>query len=184
MEVIKLVLFAAGSLGLGYISRSVLFDTNAHGFYRFFAWELILAVVLTNLDWWFADPLAWRQLFSWLCLILSIILLVLGLQGLRQIGRPDPNREDDTLLALEKTTRLVTSGIYRWIRHPLYSSLLFLAWGACLKQITWQVLALTAAATAFLTATACVEERENTAFFGSAYTAYQKRTRMFIPFIL
>ncbi len=35
-----------------------------------------------------------------------------------------------------------------------------------------------------LTATACVEERENMAFFGSAYADYQKQTRMFIPFIL
>ena len=111
-------------------------------------------------------------------------MVIQGLLGLRQLGKPSQHREDDTLLALEKTTQLVTGGIYRWIRHPMYSSLLFLVWGACLKQLTWQSLALTAAATAFLTATACVEERENVAFFGNAYTAYQKHTRMFIPFIL
>ncbi len=184
MDWIKLTLFAVGSLGLGYVSRSVLLNTNAHGFYRFYAWELILAVVLINLDFWFTDPLSLRQLFAWACLAISIVMLVQGLMGLRRIGRPNQEREDDTLLALEKTTRLVTSGVYRWVRHPMYSSLLFLVWGACLKQLTWQSLALTGAATALLTATACVEERENIAFFGSAYTAYQKRTRMFIPFIL
>lgn len=184
MEGVKLLLFAAGSLGLGYISRSVLFKPNAHGFYRFFAWELVLAVVLTNLDRWFVDPFSWHQLFSWACLVVSIVMLILGLNGLRQMGRPDRSREDETLLPLEKTTHLVTSGIYGWIRHPLYSSLLFLVWGACLKRLTWQGIALTAAATAFLTATACVEERENAAYFGSTYLAYQKRTRMFIPYIL
>ena len=184
MEGIKLILFAAGSLGLGFVSRNVLFKSNAHGFYRFFAWEIILAVILINLDQWFLNPLSWRQLFSWTLLVISIGILIPGLAGLRQMGRPNGEREDETLLGLEKTTRLVTNGIYRWIRHPMYSSLLFLVWGACLKQITWQSLVLTAAATALLTATACVEERENMAFFGSAYTAYQKRTRMFIPFIL
>ncbi len=184
MEGIKIILFAAGSLGLGYVSRSVLLNTNAHGFYRFFAWEFILAVVVINLDQWFVDPFSWRQLSSWTCLIIGIFMVIQGLLGLRQLGKPSQRRGDDTLLALEKTTQLVTGGIYRWIRHPMYSSLLFLVWGACLKQLTWQSLALTAAATVFLTATACVEERENAAFFGSGYTAYQKQTRMFIPYIL
>ena len=141
-------------------------------------------MILINLDQWFVDPLSPRQLISWICLIISIFMVLTGLYGLRQMGGPDRSRSDETLLMLEKTTRLVTSGIYHWIRHPLYSSLLFLVWGACLKRLTWQGLALTAAATAFLTATACVEERENLAYFGSAYSAYQKNTRMFIPFIL
>ena len=184
MDGIRIILFAAGSLGLGYVSRSVLLNTNAHGFYRFFAWEFILAVVVINLDQWFVDPFSWRQLSSWACLIICIFMVIQGLLGLRQLGKPSQHREDDTLLSLEKTTQLVTSGIYHWIRHPMYSSLLFLAWGACLKQLTWQSLALTAAATVFLTATACVEERENAAFFGSAYAVYQQQTRMFIPFIL
>ena len=35
-------------------------------------------------------------------------------------------RENAALLELEKTSRLVTVGLYRYIRHPLYSSLLFL----------------------------------------------------------
>jgi protein-S-isoprenylcysteine O-methyltransferase Ste14 len=38
-------------------------------------------------------------------------------------------------------------------------------------------------ATSFLVATARIEEAEDIRFFGSAYQAYMKRTRMFIPFV-
>ncbi len=38
-------------------------------------------------------------------------------------------------------------------------------------------------ATAFLVATAKVEEAENILFFGTSYHAYIKRTKMFIPFV-
>lgn len=37
-------------------------------------------------------------------------------------------------------------------------------------------------ATGFLLATAKVEEAENIGYFGTAYRAYMKRTKMFIPF--
>ena len=99
------------------------------------------------------------------------------------MGKPDKQREDDTLVGLERTTMLVTAGAYRYIRHPLYSSLLFLAWGAFFKAPSWIGGLLAAAATLFLVATARVEEAENAAFFGPAYEAYSKGTKMFIPFL-
>jgi protein-S-isoprenylcysteine O-methyltransferase Ste14 len=79
---------------------------------------------------------------------------------------------------------LVTTGIYGDIRHPMYSSLLLLAWGVFFKASSWPGLALAAAATGFLVATARAEERENIRFFGPSYESYMKRTKMFVPFIL
>jgi len=38
--------------------------------------------------------------------------------------------------------------------------------------------------TFFLTMTAKIEESENIAFFGQAYQAYMKQTKMFVPFLL
>jgi protein-S-isoprenylcysteine O-methyltransferase Ste14 len=35
----------------------------------------------------------------------------------------------------------------------------------------------------FLTLTAKVEETKNTRYFGVAYQAYRKRTKMFIPYL-
>jgi protein-S-isoprenylcysteine O-methyltransferase Ste14 len=95
---------------------------------------------------------------------------------LRREGRPQGD--------IENTTRLVTEGAYRYIRHPLYASLLCLAGGAWLKHVTPLTVILFAAAAVFLYATARVEERENLARFGQAYAEYMRRTRMFIPFIL
>jgi protein-S-isoprenylcysteine O-methyltransferase Ste14 len=180
---LKWILFLAGSAGLVYVSRASLPRVTAHGFYRFFAWEAILALILLNLEHWIEDPFSLRQILSWLCLIASIFLVVHGFSLLRQMGQPDDSRPDQELLAAEKTTRLVTQGAYRWIRHPLYSSLLFLVWGAFLKWITWPGLALVATATIFLLLTARSEEVENRKFFGPAYADYQKKTRMFIPYL-
>ncbi|MCK7540462.1 MAG: hypothetical protein MZV63_61010 [Marinilabiliales bacterium] len=53
---------------------------------------------------------------------------------LRRASKPGITRVDEKLFRFEKTTELVTSGIYRYIRHPMYSSLLLLAWGIWLKQ--------------------------------------------------
>ena len=66
----------------------------------------------------------------------------------------------------------------------MYSSLLFLAWGALLKSVTASTLILTGVATLALYATAKVEEAENLARFGDAYRKYMRDTRLFVPFLL
>mgnify|MGYP001819855295 FL=1 len=87
------------------------------------------------------------------------------------------------LIGIEKTTALVTVGAFKYIRHPLYSSLLFGTWGIFFKgpSLLAGILALTV--TTFLLATAKVEEAENIRFFGAAYQTYMKQTKMFIPFL-
>jgi protein-S-isoprenylcysteine O-methyltransferase Ste14 len=65
----------------------------------------------------------------------------------------------------------------------MYSSLLLLAWAALLKHITIYGISAVLITTAFLVATAKMEERENVSFFGSSYEEYIKRTKMFIPYL-
>ena len=180
----KWLVFAAGSAGIIWLSRGSLRNRDAHGFYRFFAFEAILGLVLLNVGAWFRDPFAPRQLASWALLVVSLWLAVHGFGLLRQIGRPDHSIADPTRLAVEKTTRLVRSGAYRYIRHPLYASLLALAWGAFLKAPSWPGGALVGIATVAVYLTARVEERENLRNFGPEYAVYMRETRMFIPFIL
>jgi len=137
-----------------------------------------------NMGTWFRDPFAWHQLISWALLIISIVLVILGVRLLQQIGKQDAGRSDASLLGMEKTSKLVTVGLYRYIRHPMYSSLLFLGWGMYFKSPSWLDLVLVLLCTFFLIATARMEESENIKFFGSEYVDYMKRTRMFIPFVL
>jgi protein-S-isoprenylcysteine O-methyltransferase Ste14 len=180
---IKLSVFLLATVGLVYVSRASLVVPRSHGFYRFFAWEAILALALLNVDAWFRDPFSWHQLLSWLLLIVSAFLVIHGVRLLKQQGKPDAQRDETPLVAFEKTTTLVAVGAYRYIRHPLYSSLLFLAWGIFFKDPAWLGSLLAMTATLFLVATARVEEAEDIRFFGPAYEEYVKQTKMFIPFL-
>jgi len=181
--IIKASLFVLGSALLAYASGKSLWAPRSHGFFRFFAWEAILGLIAVNCDVWFSNPWSVLQIVSWSLLITSLLLVVLGIRQLRVAGGARIQRQDETLLEFEKTSALVTSGIYRYIRHPLYSSLLFLAWGAFLKDVTWYSACLVAVATLCLLATAKADERECIRFFGSAYKEYMELTERFIPFL-
>jgi len=131
----KWIVFSFLTLFLIYISRASLRVPRSHGFYRFFAWESILGLLLINEKFWFQNPFAWNQLIAWTLLFAALIPLAFGVNALRSRGKPSANRENDpSLLAFEKTTQLVTSGIYKYIRHPLYSSLFLLTWGIFFKS--------------------------------------------------
>ncbi len=133
---------------------------------------------------WFADPASPRQLLSWLFLVASLVPVVLGVRQLLAFGRPDASvRRDPKQFDLEQTTALVTTGIYRWIRHPLYASLVYLAWGVFLKRADSVAAVLTVLATACMIATMLAEERENTAYFGPAYERYAASTKRMVPFV-
>jgi len=177
------ILFAVGTIALIIISRKSLLSLRSHGLYRFFAWDILLGMFLLNAGKWFQTPFAWYQLISWVLLIVSIVLVILGLRLLRQIGEQDSGRNDASLLALEKTSKLVTVGLYHYIRHPLYSSLLFLGWGMFFKSPSWLDAGLAILCTFFLTATARVEEGENVKYFGDEYAEYMKGTKKFVPFV-
>lgn len=180
---IRIIFFIIFSIILIFVSFRSLRDRRSHGFYRFFAWEAILAMIVLNIDRWFTDPFCLSQILSWLCLLICTYFVVHSAILIVRKGASDSNRKDPTLFAVEKTSRLVTSGIYKYIRHPMYSSLLFLAWGVYFKHTTINTISLTLAATLFLFITAKIEEKENIAYFGDAYRDYMKRTKMFIPFI-
>lgn len=181
---LQLIIFIVASAGIAHVSRASLRAPHSHGFYRFFAWEFILALILLNLAGWFEDPFSLHQIMSWLLLTASTALVLHGVYLLRVTGRPDDKRNQDvTLFGIEKTTMLVTVGAFKYIRHPIYSSLLCLAWGVFFKKPSWLGGILALVATIFLVITAKVEEAECTRFFGPAYQEYMKQTKMFVPFL-
>jgi protein-S-isoprenylcysteine O-methyltransferase Ste14 len=180
---LKVLVFVLATISIAWVSRSSLRNPRFHGFYRFFAWETILVLFLVNMDYWFIDPFTLPHTFSWFFLIVSLVLIVLGVRMFQRIGKIDRERQDPGLVGIEKTTELVTTGVYRYIRHPFYSSLLFLAWGIMLKRVAWLPILLALSTTIFLLITARIEERENIHFFGDKYQIYMKETRMFIPYI-
>ncbi|UCC43522.1 MAG: isoprenylcysteine carboxylmethyltransferase family protein [Candidatus Zixiibacteriota bacterium] len=179
----KVIVFLVVSVGFVWLSRRSLRNIRAHGFYRFFAFESILALILLNLDCWFDAPLSGRQVISWLLLAASGALVFYSFLVLRRMGRPGRERDDPSLTGVERTTRLVTRGPYRYIRHPIYSAGVIGTWGVFFKQPSWASSCLAVIVTIFFTMTARVEEAENIHFFGDEYRDYMKKTRMFIPFL-
>jgi protein-S-isoprenylcysteine O-methyltransferase Ste14 len=177
----QFVIILVVSLLLAWISRRSLRPPWGHGFYRFFAWEAIALQIILNLPFWFDNPLSPVQVVSWCLLVLSLCLAGSGIARLRSSGRAVPAGRGDPTFGFENTTRLVTDGVYRQIRHPLYSSLLFLAWGACLKHLSAEGLLATVFASIFLFFTARIEEEENVRKFGGAYAAYMRSSGMFLP---
>ncbi|MDP4292608.1 MAG: methyltransferase [Bacteroidota bacterium] len=177
------ILFLIFSIPIIVFSRRALFSIRSHGFYRFLSWECILWIFIANYTCWFDDPFAVHQLISWILLFISVYLVTAGALMLKRFGKPERIRNDDTLFHFEQTTVLIDTGIYKYIRHPLYSSLLFLTWGICLKHPTIELLIVSLLSSFFLLLTALSDEKECVGYFGAKYTEYMKRTRRFIPFI-
>jgi protein-S-isoprenylcysteine O-methyltransferase Ste14 len=146
-----------------------------HGVFRFFAFESILVLVLLNAEWWFEDPLSVRQLFSWALLAASIYPPIHGVILLNKVGKPEGQ--------MEETTKLIEVGLYKYIRHPMYSSFVFAGPGAFLKHVSPLTAALVVIVLVSAYLTAKVEEKELIQKFSDDYVQYMKRTRMFIPFL-
>ncbi len=147
-----------------------------HGIPRFFAFESIFLLTMLNLKMWFRDPFSILQIVSWIFLITSVYAGIAGYVILKARGKPGRN--------FEATTQLVKSDIYRYIRHPLYLSLLLLGTGIMLKDPEIPQVILGAVNLTAIFITARIEEKEMSARFGDEYSQYIKETKMFIPFIL
>jgi protein-S-isoprenylcysteine O-methyltransferase Ste14 len=172
---IETVVFVLISAGVLWYSWTSLRQPRSHGFFRFFAFEAVLGLILLNLRDWLRAPFSWHQLISWALLFIALFLVIQGFYLLHKVGQPVGD--------FEQTTQLVRVGAYRYIRHPLYASLLYLAWGVFFKSPSLLDGLLAALATAFLYATAQAEEAENLARFGQEYTDYMRSTRKFVPFL-
>lgn len=179
-----LLLFLAGSAIVVWWSRKPLRQPGSHGFWRFFAWEAILGLIVLNHEVWGDQPYSPHQFTSWLLMLISIALVIAGVRTLKREGAPDTERKEDSFYEFEKTTQLVTHGIFAYIRHPMYSSLLALAWGAFFQDPSLAGAALGAIATLSLWLTAHADERECLAYFGAQYADYMQRTRRFVPYLL
>ena len=78
---------------------------------------------------------------------------------------------------------LVTSGPYRFVRHPIYSGLLTAVLGTALVDNLLGLIVV-AVLVAYFYYSGTVEERNLAATFPQAYPEYKSRTKMLIPFLL
>ena len=83
--------------------------------------------------------------------------------------------------ATRKEHKLVTNGIYRWVRHPLYTigSSMFISFG--MMADNWFIAALGILAFIGMAIRTPTEEANLIEKFGDEYREYMKRTGRFLP---
>jgi protein-S-isoprenylcysteine O-methyltransferase Ste14 len=92
----------------------------------------------------------------------------------RNWGMPTSQKDDP---------ELVTTGPYRFVRHPIYTGILLGGLGTALATNLIGVIVVGVLG-AYFYYSASVEEKNLTAAFPAAYPAYRASTKMLIPFVL
>lgn len=172
----NLIILIAGIFVIAFFSWTYsVRDRRYHGIPRFFSFLSIFVLFLLNYKIWFRNVFSWYQILSWILLIVSAYPGISGFLTLKNKGRSEDS--------FENTTVLVRSGVYKYVRHPLYCSLLLIGTGIMftLPGIPQIILGLTNALSLYLTA--IIEEKEMISRFGDQYSEYMKETKMFIPFL-
>jgi protein-S-isoprenylcysteine O-methyltransferase Ste14 len=75
--------------------------------------------------------------------------------------------------------KLIVGGLYRWVRHPLYTAAFLILW--LVPLMTWNLLALNLGFSAYLVIGTINEERKLVDQFGEAYEQYRQKTPRIIP---
>lgn len=187
-----LILFAVGVYGLVHsFLASMWFKERLHGWfgsrvdrwyrlaYNLFATlsllpVLALPVILPDVHL-YTISVPWVY-FSIAGQLVAVVILIVGLLqtglwsfvGLRQLLGEGP-----------ETSKMVVSGLYRYVRHPLYTAGLLFIW--LTPIMSSNLLGLNLGLTAYLILGAIVEERKLRREFGQAYVRYQEETPMLIP---
>lgn len=121
-------------------------------------------------------PLWARWLGSWLA--------ILAVPGAWWVFRSLGRNVSETVLT-KKDQVLVTTGPYRWVRHPLYSTGGMLCLGTGIAASNWFILLFAALAVGLLSIVVIpLEERALLARFGDAYARYAASTGRMLPRLL
>lgn len=112
---------------------------------------------------------------------LGVIFCALGI-GLAFWARAYLGRNWGMPMTLKENRELVTSGPYRFVRHPIYAGVLIAVFGSMLVEGFFWIIPF-ALYLAYFAYAARREERMMLDEFPEAYASYKKHTRMLIPFV-
>lgn len=117
---------------------------------------------------------AWLQGIGLVCFVAGLAFAVWA--------RVYIGRNWGTPMSQKKDPELVTSGPYRWVRHPIYSGIILALIGTAVGlSPIWLV--PVAIIGGYFVYSATQEERYMTERFPDTYPAYQRSSKMLIPFL-
>ncbi len=120
-----------------------------------------------------------RFVFPWVE-VLGFALFVAGI-SLDIVGRVTLGRFYSETARMRPDHKLITRGIYRYIRHPVYLGVVLFAFSAPLIIGSLFGLVIMMALIPMLVHRIRLEERVMAERFGQEYTEYARRTKRFIP---
>jgi len=127
-------------------------------------------LLLYRVAWPWSGLLLAGQALAVLIILVGLLQTGLaGFLGLRQLLVGEP----------EGPPRLQVTGLYRWVRHPLYTAGLAFLWLSPL--MTTSTLALFVGLSLYIYIGSLFEERRLIRDFGQAYREYQRRVPRLLP---
>jgi protein-S-isoprenylcysteine O-methyltransferase Ste14 len=121
-----------------------------------------------TLSTWIGDNGMWG---AYACFLAGTVLIVWGWRDIYKYYWSKDRTE----------ARLVTEGIYRYIRHPQYTGFLLITLGMLFEWATLPLLIMWPILVWLYVRLARREEADMAAEFGPAYAEYAARTGMFLP---
>ena len=142
-------------------------------------WGVVLVAIAYSILWqnsFWARPLPrWRLAVSAVLFLLAVILSWTGARTLGRQWRIDAGLNADH--------ELVTSGPYKFVRHPIYTSMFFLLGATGFIVTPLPILVLSAVV--FMVGTEIrvrIEDRLLASHFGEQFREYRRRVPAYIPF--
>lgn len=127
-----------------------------------------------------------QNLYMWRNDLISIVGLVIYIIGgsITLLGRIQLGRLATGILVIREDHELVTRGIYKYIRHPIYAGgfIGVFAWGLVTQSIIVFILTFILYFK-ILNDRAIYEEGMLSNEFGEEYTQYKEKSKRFIPFL-
>jgi len=118
------------------------------------------------------------QIIVGLGLIIQIFGIVLGIWGILIMRVSDFNIQPEV-----KSSSLITTGPYKWIRNPMYVAVILFYLPIVIKHFKWINSLVFMALLITLLLKIKSEEEFLLERFGKDYSDYKKETKRFIPFI-
>jgi protein-S-isoprenylcysteine O-methyltransferase Ste14 len=112
--------------------------------------------------------------------VAGLVLLAMGM-GLAVWARRHLGRNWSGRISIMVDHRLIRSGPYRWLRHPIYTGLLAMYSGAALVTGTWLALAGVAIVVLAYARKIRLEEANLELAFGGEYREYRRTTWALLP---
>lgn len=131
---------------------------------------------LINPDWMAWSSLPLPMWLRWIGIGMGVCAGLLLLWTFHNLGR----NLTDTVVTRQGAT-LVTSGPYRYVRHPFYLTFALGMIGAALAMANWFILLAGLIPLAFLVVRTRIEEQKLVDRFGDEYRDYMRRVGRFVP---